>query len=109
MLHTFMDSLREDGYRQINHHGQTLSLGNSNQKNRVSSVEMIPSYKDMTQRDEKELVQARKAFYEQATTHRLDYLKIGEFAAKKGIPIVIITFSIIYWSYGLFYYFNPAV
>ena len=109
MLHTFMDSLREDGYRQINHHGQTLSLGNSNQKNRVSSVEMIPSYKDMTQRDEKELVQARKAFYEQATTHRLDNLKIGEFAAKKGIPIVIITFSIIYWSYGLYYYFNPAV
>ena len=78
-------------------------------KNRLFSAEVAPSYEDMTQRDEKELVEARKAFYDQAITSRLDYLKLGEFAAKKGIPIVIITFSILYWSYGLFYYFIPAV
>ena len=108
MLHTFMDSLREDGNRQINHHGQTISMENGlTKKNRVSSA--IPTYEDMTQRDEKELVEARRAFYDQAITQRLDYLKLGEFAAKKGIPIIIITFSILYWTYGLFYYFNPAV
>ena len=111
MLHTFMDSLREDGNRQINHHGQTISMENGNvKKNRVSSVMGgVPTYEDMTQRDEKELVEARRAFYDQAVTQRVDYLKLGEFAAKKGIPIVIITFSILYWTYGLFYYFNPAV
>lgn len=107
MLHTFMDSLREDGNRQINHHGQTISMENGNiKKNKVSSV---PTYADMTQRDEKELVDARRVFYDQAITQRLDYLKLGEFAAKKGIPIVIFTFSILYWTYGLFYYLNPAV
>ena len=111
MLHTFMDSLREDGNRQINHHGQTLYMENENvKKNRVSSVMGgAPTYEDMTQRDEKELVEARRAFYDQAVTQRVDYLKLGEFAAKKGIPIVITTFSILYWTYGLFYYFNPAV
>ena len=111
MLHTFMDSLREDGNRQINHHGQTISMENGNvKKNRVSSVMGGgPTYEDMTQRDEKELVEARRAFYDQAVTQRVDYLKLGEFAAKKGIPIVITTFSILYWTYGLFYYFNPAV
>ena len=109
MLHTFMDSLREDGNRQINHHGQTISMENGNiKKNKVSSAE-VPTYEDMTQRDEKELVDARRAFYDQAINQRPDYLKLGEFAAKKGIPIVIITFSILYWTYGLFYYFNPAV
>ena len=111
MLHTFMDSLREDGNRQVNHHGQTISMENGNvKKNRVSSVMGgAPTYEDMTQRDEKELVEARRAFYDQAVTQRVDYLKLGEFAAKKGIPIVIFTFSILYWTYGLFYYFNPAV
>lgn len=108
MLHTFMDSLREDGNRQINHHGQTISMENGKiKKNNVSSV--VPTYEDMTQRDEKELVDARRAFYDQAITQRLNYLKLGEFAAKKGIPIIIITFSILYWTYGLFYYLNPAV
>ena len=103
-----MDSLREDGNRQINHHGQTISMENGKiKKNNVSSV--VPTYEDMTQRDEKELVDARRAFYDQAITQRLNYLKLGEFAAKKGIPIIIITFSILYWTYGLFYYLNPAV
>ena len=50
----------------------------------------------------KELSSIKKLF-------RVNYLKLTEFAAKKGIPIVIITFSVLYWSYGLFYYFNPAV
>ena len=100
-----MDALREEGNRQINHHGQSISLGN----NKVTHVEAIPTYEDMTQRDEKELVEARKVFYDHAITKRVDYLQIGEFAAKKGIPTVIITFSTLYWSYGLFYFFNPSV
>ena len=108
ILHTFMDSLREDGNRQINHHGQSVSL--KNQKiSSVTPVEAIPTYKDMTQRDEKELVEARRAFYDQAITKRFDFLQAGEFAAKKGIPLVIVLFSTLYWSYGLFFFFNPSV
>ena len=113
MLHTFMDCLREDGSREINHHGQTIAVGGGDQKlfqkTNTFHGEDIPTYQDMTQRNEKDLVEARKAFYEQATTFRLDYLELSQFVAKKGIPIVITTFSILYWSYGLFFYFNPEV
>ena len=115
ILHTFMDSLREDGNRQINHHGQTIFMGKGeSKKNMVTPVETLeveafPTYKDMTQRDEKELVEARRVFYDLAKTKRADALKVGEFAAKKGIPIVIVTFSTLYWSYGLYYFFNPSV
>ena len=116
ILHTFMDSLREDGNRQINHHGQTIFMGKGeSKKNMVTTVETLeagetfPTYKDMTQRDEKELVEARRVFYDLAKTKRADALKVGEFAAKKGIPIVIVTFSTLYWSYGLYYFFNPSV
>ena len=39
----------------------------------------------------------------------IDYLKLSRFAAKTGIPIVIITFSVLYWTYGLYFYFYPAL
>ena len=108
MLHTFMDSLREDGNRQINHHGKMISIGES-KKNQVTNVEEAhPTYKDMTQRNEKELVEARKVWYDHAETKRMNALKFAEFASKKGIPIVIFAFAILYWSYGLFYFFNPT-
>ncbi len=110
MLYTYMDNLREDGNRQINHHGRTISVGNGeSKKSQVITVEEAhPTYKDMTQRNEKDLVEARKVWYDRAETKRLTSLKYGEFAAKKGIPIVISTFSTLYWSYGLFYFFNPT-
>ena len=28
--------------------------------------------------------------------------------AKKGIPVIILTFSTAYWSYGLYYYYFPS-
>ena len=110
MLHTFMDNLREDGNRQINHHGKKISIGKGeSKKNQATNVEVAhPTYKDMIQRNERDLVEARKVWYDHAETKRMNYLKFGEFAAKKGIPIVIFTFSTLYWSYGLFYFFNPT-
>ena len=39
----------------------------------------------------------------------IDYLKLSRFAAKTGIPVVIITFSVLYWTYGLYFYFYPAL
>ena len=126
MLHTFMDNLRVDENRTINHHGQQRGIydhlnlnGNSSgikvfpvdEKNqgRLNSRSSVPTYQDMTQRNELEKVKAVEAFYDKATISSLDYLEITEYATKKGIPTVIITFTILYWSYGLFYYYNPSV
>ena len=70
--------------------------------------------------NEKEQMKARKAFYKEAKVNE-QYLKICEFlgnpfchnhsgicnsnfSAKKGIPILILSFSVIYWSYGLYHY-----
>ena len=120
MLHTFMDSLRVDDNRVINLHGQQRGVNdhiNGNAKRikvfpieeEVSSRPRVPTYKDMTQRNEEDKVRAVEAFYDKATISSLDYLEITGIATKKGIPSVIITFTILYWSYGLFYYYNPSV
>ena len=70
--------------------------------------------------NEKEQMKARKAFYQEAKVNE-KYLKICEFLgnsfnhnpsgicnlsflAKKGIPILILSFSALYWSYGLYHY-----
>ena len=122
MLHTFMDSLRVDDNRIINLHGQQRGVNdhiNGNAKrikvfpieeeSIISSRTRVPTYKDTTQRNEEEKVKAVEAFYDKATISSLDYLEITGFATKKGIPTVIITFTILYWSYGLFYYYNSSV
>ena len=30
-------------------------------------------------------------------------------SAKKGIPMVIVGFSVLYWAYGLYFYINPGI
>ena len=83
ILHTYMDCLRNNDERQVNHHGQAVNVANGNNdlftKRDKSGV---PTYNDMTQRNEKGLVEARKKFYELAKFN-VDFLKIGEFAGLK--------------------------
>ena len=97
----------------------------SGKKKKHSHEEKGPSLAQMTSRNEKELVNARKAFYSQAKVNE-KHLKLGDdlgkhkkyqiknlnikifFTAKKGIPLVIIGFSLCYWTYGLYFYINPG-
>ena len=86
ILHTIMDSLREDGTREINHHGSTITVGNIESKDagdklfkKVSS----PTYQAMTQTNEKQKVDATKDFYDRAQVRRVRCLKLGEFAGFK--------------------------
>ena len=122
LLHTFMDNMRQEGERKVNNHGKVRTI-KSNTINVVEADDSTdgsnPQYLDMTQRNEENLVQARKAFYEQATVQE-NLLRYGEFAgtnclmkwykinfeftAKKGIPIVILAFSTVYWAYGLYFF-----
>ena len=122
LLHTFMDNMRQEGERKVNNHGKVRII-KSNTINVVEADDSTdvsnPQYLDMTQRNEESLVQARKAFYEQANVQEnllhygefagtnclMKWYKINfEFTAKKGIPIVILAFSTVYWAYGLYFF-----
>ena len=74
--------MRSDGGREINHHGEVRKI-----KANVINVEELdgsrptsgPKYLDMTQRNEKDLVEARRAFYENANI-KVRLLEYGEMA-----------------------------
>ena len=75
LLHTFMDCMRTEGERDINHHGKTITVGDSG----LVRAPTTPTYRDMTQNDEAALVQARKVFYNIAKVE-VSLLHMGEFA-----------------------------
>ena len=82
ILHTFMDSLRDENgrsVREINKHGAIRSIENQNDDLFKNRTNKMPTYEDMTQRNERKLVSARKTFYEKGQ-FRVDYLTIGMFA-----------------------------
>ena len=82
ILHTFMDSLRDENgrsVREINKHGAIRSIENQNEDLFQRRTNKMPTYEDMTQRNERKLVSARKTFYEKGQ-FRVDYLTIGMFA-----------------------------
>merc|ERR1711963_446488 len=75
----------------------------------LSVVDPGPNYANMVARDEKQLVKARKDFYDNVKVKHERYLKMCEWFAKKGIPLVIGVFSFLYWSFGLYHYFKDDV
>lgn len=124
LLHTFIDNMRNDDEREINHHGVSLTVNGDDSDSKYSGSktssnshlgdsksnlifinEVVPSHEEMVSRDEKKLVEARKKFY-QGKSHT-DWVRMGEFTARCIIPFCIIGFSVIYWSYGLNQYFRP--
>ena len=70
---------------------------------------MVISSTKLVSRDEQEMVNARKRFYKKAKKTEKDFLKTGDWIGKKGIPIFVVLFCLIYWGYGLGHYFisNP--
>ena len=84
MLHTYMDNLRDDAGRSINHHGKEIKLdGDAKVFKKTNKImngdEEIPTYQDMTQRDENAKVDAVREFYKKASFD-INKLAIGEFA-----------------------------
>ncbi|XP_023332380.1 uncharacterized protein LOC111704385 [Eurytemora carolleeae] len=116
-LQTFIDSMREDDNREINHHGTSVPANeNKNLKKKdelfyvrpqsltdVKSNNTEPRIK-LTQVNEALLVEARKDFYRKVSLKRMVWY--GEFTVKFLIPIFIVIFSIVYWFYGLSHYLN---
>ena len=91
-----MEYLRDDEMREVNHHGTSIEVHGDQKlfKNKVMDGENIT--KEATKIEKS---RSRSSFY----------MKLCQFAAMKGIPIVILAFSSVYWSYGLFAYFYPSV
>ena len=80
LLHTLMDSMRQEDDREINHHGVVRAVGEKTERRVVrDNLVTPPTYHDMTQRDERSLVEARKAFYDNAKI-KVRLLKIGDTA-----------------------------
>ena len=90
-----MECLQDDGGREINHHGSKITV---NEKGNET----------LFQKSDKMIREGPPRRYTMPS-FSIDYLKLSRFAAKTGIPIVIITFSVLYWTYGLYFYFYPAL
>ena len=58
----------------------------------------------LVSRYEQEMVEARREFYKNVGSQK-DLLRTGDWIGKKGIPICVAIFCIIYWGYGLSHYF----
>lgn len=97
MLHTFMDNLRDDDEREINHHGSAIPVegGGSEEAVDIKKEEMLftktglalgetvgPKYTNMVARDEKQLVKARKDFYDNVKVKHQRYLSLCEWSSK---------------------------
>ena len=100
MLHTFMDNLRDDDDREINHHGSAIPVDSGEEPGPVDikKEEMLftktslalgetagPKYTNMVARDEKQLVKARKDFYDNVKVKHQRYLSLCEWASEYEI------------------------
>ena len=81
--------------------GETGRLGSSRY---LMSRNSTMNNTRLVSRDEQEMVEARREFYKNVGSEK-DLLKTGEWIGKKGIPIFVAIFCIIYWGYGLSHYF----
>ena len=82
LLHTYMDALRDDEEREINHHGTPLEVSSDGgiakdeeelfQKNKkiIMPEPELPTLSKMVAKNEKAQMQARKQFYDQAKVNK---------------------------------------
>ena len=98
LLHTWMDTLRQDQKRKINHHGKPRSAATNK-----GVVEVQPQDPNLVHRNEEVQVNALKEFYSQAQTNE-KHLNLGKFLGRKFIPGIITLFVVVYWHLGMTHY-----
>jgi len=91
-------------YPQFEDDVSVIKMENKQNTLRVDSA-LHTDYNKMTQRDEEQLVDARKQFYENAKVDT-DIVAKLQFLTKKAVPMALVAFSALYWTYGLSYYFS---
>ena len=114
ILHTIIDSLREEEDIVVNHHGGTMQVKNNTKKGpdsvtRVSPMEMeLPksggqSMKrnvNLVARNEFMEIGARKKLYEMLVINNETVMRVCQVSLKAGLPMTFIVFSICYFIYG---------
>ncbi len=97
LLHTWIDSLREEDYREINHHGKSIKVNPKNS----GTIDV-----SLVDRDEKVEVMARKNYYDQMKSKNGKLLARVIMVARFGLPSVFGIFSVIYFIVGFSHYYN---
>ena len=99
--------------RTINHHGSPVSVGDKDKKKiqvmmpQGNIVEALPGHRELVARDERAELQARKGNYKQIkeenkkSSKRQTKLNTCKFIGQKVVPIVIFTFTVAYWYFGI--------
>ena len=107
LLHTYMDYLREDEDREINHHGTTIKPNQTEEEGGITLVlpaESSNSNMDLISRNEKTQVSALKKHYLMMEKKRKKNKKRLDFCHKIAHvynPLAAITFVLVYWAVGL--------
>lgn len=130
LLHTYIDSFREELDREINHHGSPIKVSAVNggdkprpslsridsgeegivavetaTKRRLRKANSI-TMRDLVGRVEKDELQARKFYYEnQLKVTDKDRMNCAVTIASKGLPLLFLAFIIGYFAVGMSYYF----
>jgi len=113
LLHTFIDLMRVDEEQEVNHHGKTILVGADGKEKQMPTfsrsslvspeLTMVqPKRSNMVDRDEKQLVEARKQFYKNASRSNEYWVNLGMFTARTVIPLVVLVFNLGFWSIGLY-------
>ena len=121
LLHTYMDTLRNDGEREINHHGKSIKINEENKDNedggnmiqvpsidiRKTAYSMFVQVKpaNLVSVNERIELEAQKEYYKKIE------MKMGFERARKlekirkvnliYLPLMALTFAAIFWFVGL--------
>ena len=109
LLHTYMDYLRNDDEREINHHGTKLKPDHENEGSGITNVLPAPTKTaninlDLISRNEKTQVTALKNHYLDLERKRIKNEKRLKFCLKFALvynPITVLLFVSVYWILGL--------
>ena len=104
LIHTYMDTLRNDEDREINHHGKTIQVNEQN-IGTGSTTKVLPTNAALVSVNEKVELEAQKAFYEKLEAEMgqkiSKKLKFWQNVSLVYAPLFALGFMTVYWIAGL--------
>ena len=107
LIHTYMDTLRNDDEREINHHGKTIQVNDESgsKENTDSIVKVVPFNAALVSVNEKVELDAQKTFYEKIEAEmgrkRSKKLQFWQNVSLMYAPLFALVFMAVYWIAGL--------
>ncbi|TRY70496.1 hypothetical protein TCAL_02367 [Tigriopus californicus] len=119
IIHTFIDSLRLEDDREVNHHGKATPIDGDNMEPKklftkpdlnvnsranpmpiIMEVSQSKRSKNLIARDEQSEINARMSFYNNLVGDDEKILKICVQLARKGLPTIFVLFAVVYFAIG---------